>query len=282
MIGVKTGLIVGSSWLDRWQKVAVAAIFGIGLYLLVLIFGAHQQVLVTLLDRYTFVGSLLMAVLLIYLGLQQEAEQGSCFKQDGGPEQSWGSEQGFGSGQGSGPEQSRGSEQGFKSGRGSGLNRGSGPNRGSGSNRGSGPNQGGRYKYYIGFLPCPLCLAALAFSVIVIGPVLDLPPAKLGLSVAAFFIVLVLAVASVMGRLVHTVKFNPATVFNNVLLVFGVATLVFALLIPNFVQSMAMPLAPLAVGSPHLAGLVLVGMAVFGALGYMMDYIYYAKDCDKV
>ncbi len=229
VIGVKTGLIVGTSWLGKWHRVAVAAVFGVCLYLLVLIFGPHQQILVALLDRYTFIGSLLMAILLIYLGLQQGPEQ------DGSPVRQYSLKQ-----------------------------------------------KSSRYKYYIGFLPCPLCLAALAFSVIIISQVLDLSPGKLGLPVAALFAVLVLAVAAVMGRLVYTVKFNPATVFNNVLLFFGTVTLIFALLIPNFVRSMAMPLAPLTIGSPYLVGLVLVGMAVFGVLGYMADSIYYAKDCDKV
>lgn len=221
VLGTKTGIILGTSWLSRRFMVLVAAVFGISLYGLVLIFSLHQQLLVQLLDRYTFMGSILMAVLLIYLGLQQGVRRDSRLT-----------------------------------------------------------GSGGNFKYLVGFLPCPLCLAALAFSVIIISPMVDFSLTKLGWQVALFFTVLVLAVAIATGKLVYIIKFNPAEVFNNVLLFIGIMTIVFALMIPNFVQAMTMPLAPLSIGSPHLVGLVAVGMVVLGVIGYMMNHIGYVKERD--
>jgi|GEM_PF-5981040 len=54
ILGVKTGLILGTSWLNRRWLVLVSGIFGISLYCLVLTFGANQQMLVTFLDRCFF------------------------------------------------------------------------------------------------------------------------------------------------------------------------------------------------------------------------------------
>lgn len=233
ILGIKTGLILGTSWLNRRWLVLVSGIFGISLYCLVLAFGAHQQMLVTFLDRYTFVGSLLMAILLIYLGLQQEPKQG-CSS--------------------SGQPVERAVKPGFRP---------------------------GQWKFILGFLPCPLCLAALSFSVILISPMVGISLSELGRTIALFFSTLVLVIAVAIRKIVHLIRFNPAAIFNTLLLFIGILTLTFALIIPNFVQSMAMPLTPLTISSPHLVALVLVGMVGLGFWGYIMYQISYVKDCDN-
>lgn len=221
VLGVKTGLILGTSWLNKRFLVLASALFGSSLYALVLAFGTQQHRLIGLLDKYTFLGSMLMAVLLIYLGLQQEIKTDA--------------------------------EE---------------------------PKSAGRIKFWLGFLPCPLCLFALAFSVIIISPLLNLSLVKLGGLVALSFTILVLTVAVIIGKLVYLIRFNPATVFNNVLLFIGLVTFTFALFIPNFVQSMQMPLSPLMIGSPRLAGLVFMIMVALGLWGYIINQISYAKECD--
>ncbi|AGL00366.1 DUF2162 domain-containing protein [Desulfoscipio gibsoniae] len=233
ILGIKTGLILGTSWLNRWWLIMISGIFGISLYGLVLAFSAHQQVLVMFLDRYTFVGSLLMAVLLIYLGLQQGPEQGcSSFRQ---------------------PVE-KALKLGFSL---------------------------GHWKFILGFLPCPLCLAALSFSIILISPMVGMSLSELGRVIALLFLALVLVTSVAIRKIVQLVKFNPATIFNTLLLFIGILTLTFALTVPNFVQSMAMPLAPLTISSPHLVALVLVVMAGLGLWGYILYQISYVKDCDN-
>jgi len=233
ILGVKTGLILGTSWLNRRWLVLVSGIFGISLYCLVLAFGAHQQVLVTFLERYTFIGSLLMAILLIYLGLQQEPEQG-CSS--------------------SGQPVERAVKPGFRL---------------------------GHWKFILGFLPCPLCLAALSFSIILISPLMGMSLSELGRTIAIFFSTLVLVISVTIRKIVQLIRFNPAAIFNTLLLFIGILTLTFALTVPNFVQSMAMPLTPLTISSPHLVALVLVGMAGLGLWGYILYQISYVKDCDN-
>ena len=233
ILGIKTGLILGTSWLNRRWLVLVSGIFGVSLYGLVLAFGAHRQVLVTFLDRYTFVGSLLMAILLIYLGLQQEPERG--FSSSGQPVE-------------------RTVKPGLR------LD---------------------HWKFILGFLPCPLCLAALSFSVILISPMVGMSLSELGRTIALFFLALVLVISIAIRKIVQLIKFNPAAIFNTLLLFIGILTLTFALTVPNFVQSMAMPLAPLTISSPHLVALVLVMMAGLGLWGYILYQISYTKDCDN-
>lgn len=233
ILGIKTGLILGTSRLSRRWLILVSGIFGISLYCLVLAFSSHQQMLVAFLDRYTFVGSLLMAILLIYLGLQQEPEQG-CSS--------------------SGQPVERAVKPGFRP---------------------------GQWKFILGFLPCPLCLAALSFSVILFSPMVGMSLSGLGRTIALFFSALVLVVSVAIRKIVQLIKFNPAAVFNMLLLFIGILTLTFALTVPNFVQSMDMPLTPLTISSPYLVALVLVGMAGLGLWGYIMHQVSYIKDGDK-
>jgi len=242
ILGIKTGMVLGTSWLSRRWLVLVSGIFGIGLYGLVLVFDVHQQMLVAFLDRYTFIGSLLMAILLIYLGLQQEPGQGCSPAGQPGEEVVK-------------PGYIQEQKTRFKL---------------------------SRWKYVMGFLPCPLCLAALSLSVILVSPVVDIPLPALGRNVAICFSGLVMFVAVAIRKVVQLTKFNPVVIFNTVLLFTGILTLTFALTIPNFVQSMAMPLTPLALSSPRLVVMVLLGMSGLGLVGYFRYQISCdVKDCDS-
>lgn len=111
ILSIKTGLILGASRLGARALVLTAAGFGGGLFLLTMAFAGRRHLLVEMLDRYTFIGAVLVALALIYLGLQEPA---------------------FAT-----PESAGGR---------------------------------GRLSYFLGFLPCPFCMAALAFSVIIIAP----------------------------------------------------------------------------------------------------------------
>ena len=232
ILGIKTGLILGTSWLNLRWIVPVAGIFGVSLYGLVLFFSAHRQVLINFLDRYTFTGSLLMALLLIYLGLQQEPGQ---------------------AGAGAGKTRCAPKKKvcsGF-----------------------------GYWKYVLGFLPCPLCLVALAFSVILVSSMVgstSLP--QLGRNVAVLFSLIIVIVAVAIRKLIHYIKFNPTAVFNNLLLFTGLLTLIFALVVPNFVQAMAMPLTPLIISSPHWVIILWAGISCLSLIGYF-KYLY-LKDRD--
>lgn len=241
IMAVKTGLILGTSWCNRRWLAAVSGIFGIVLYGLVLVFGIHREILVDFLDRYTFTGSLVMAIFLIYLGLQQEPGQGRSFpglKGEGAVKPGY-------------IQEEKKDLRKFS-----------------------------HWKYVPGFLPCPLCLAALAFSIILVSSMADMPLLELGRKVAIFFSVLVILVAVAARKLIQLIKFNPAAVFNTLLLFIGLLTLVFVLVIPNFVQAMAMPLTPLTVSSPCWVVILLAGMSCLGLLGYFRYQISYIKDRD--
>ncbi|GAW92499.1 DUF2162 domain-containing protein [Calderihabitans maritimus] len=71
LLGLKTGLILGSSGLPASFLSLFSAGLGIGLYTLTALFTDHGPVLAHLIERYTFLGGLAMAVILIYLSIQQ-------------------------------------------------------------------------------------------------------------------------------------------------------------------------------------------------------------------
>lgn len=150
ILSLKTGLILGTSWLSFRAIVLVASCFGGGIVLLAQIFANHRMVLARFLDQYTFVGALLAGMLLIYLGLQ-----GREFV----------------------------SEQ-----------------------QGAGKH---RTTYFFAFLPCPFCMAALAFTVIAMAPVAGVSTAILGKKVAFLFAILVIATALAARRLTTLTKYRP-------------------------------------------------------------------------
>ncbi|MDP3045332.1 MAG: hypothetical protein Q8N93_08025, partial [Bacillota bacterium] len=67
LLGVKSGLLLGSSGLGRFILVIYSLSLGTGLWLLSFLFKDRAATLTVFIDNYTFVGGLLMACLLIYL-----------------------------------------------------------------------------------------------------------------------------------------------------------------------------------------------------------------------
>lgn len=220
-MSIKTGLVLGVSWLSARALILTAAGFGGGLFLITIAFDGRQQLLVEMLDRYTFSGAILVALALIYLGLQEPA---------------------FAAPKSAGKR--------------------------------------GRLGYFLGFLPCPFCMAALAFSVIIMAPLLRVGVPALGRNTAVFFTLMVIAVAFGSKRLIRVTRWSPAAIFNQLLFFTGVLTLAFALTIPNFVQAMAMPSCPVAIASPRWLALVLLGFSGLGLFGYLQNQINFAKGRD--
>ncbi|WP_027356707.1 DUF2162 domain-containing protein [Desulfofundulus thermocisternus] len=235
ILSVKTGLILGTSWLGRRGLLLVSFLFGTVLYGLILVFNVYRQALVAFLDRYTFAGALLAAAFFIYLGLQEAGEQRA--------------------GRGVYPSCTPG---GYLF-----------PFRGL-----------SRLKYALGFLPCPLCLAALALSVILAGSMLGTGLLRLGLYVAVLFCVLVLSSSILVRRVIILRNLNPEAFFNPLLLFTGLATLISALFIPNFVQAMAMPMAAIKIESPRWLAAVLAGLVVLSLAGYFRYQINFLKERD--
>ncbi|HOV78891.1 MAG TPA: DUF2162 domain-containing protein [Bacillota bacterium] len=221
ILSIKTGLVLGASRLGAGALILAAAGLGGGLFLLTAAFAGRQQLLVDMLDRYTFTGALLIALTLICLGLQEPASAGP--KSAGGR---------------------------------------------------------GRLSYLLGFLPCPFCMIALAFSVIVMAPLLGAGVPALGSGTAAVFTLLAIAAAFAGRKLIGAVQWNPTAVFNHLLFFTGVLTLAFALTIPNFVQAMAMPSCPIAIASPRWLGLVLLGFGSLSLFGYVQNKAKFAKGRD--
>ncbi len=214
VLSVKTGLILGTSWLSTRALVLVASGFGGGLYLLTMVFAGRQQLLVQVLDRYTFWGAVLVALALIYLGLQEPDFSG----------------------------------------------------RGKAGNRNS-------LTYLLGFLPCPFCMAALAFSVIVMAPLLGVTVPVLGRGIAVVFTALVAASGLGTRKLIGLTGYRPVSIFNQLLFFTGMLTLTFALIIPNFVRAMTMRMHPIEISSPGMLGvsvMVMVGFIFAGYFQYQM------------
>ncbi|NHM27595.1 DUF2162 domain-containing protein [Desulfofundulus sp. TPOSR] len=262
VLSIKTGLILGASWLGRWGLVLTSFLFGSILYGLVVFFGTHQQTLIYFLDRYTFAGALLAAIFLIYLGLQEEKGAGSsspgCLREA--------SFRSGGDGEFAGKAVASNSSCHFLAGQ---------------------PVPGAvispaleRFKYALGFLPCPLCLVALAFSVIVASSMVGTGLSRLGLFVAVLFFILVIVTSLAMRRAIRLTGYKPVAIFNPLLLFTGLMTLIFALFIPNFVQAMTMPLTPVNIDSPRWLAAVLAGLVVLSLAGYFRYQINFLKERD--
>ncbi|MEA4988109.1 MAG: DUF2162 domain-containing protein [Anaerovorax sp.] len=72
ILSLKSGLILGMSQKSVKQILFFSSAFAISLGVLVMFFLPMQSLMVAILDKYTFVGSILMALFLIYLGINGE------------------------------------------------------------------------------------------------------------------------------------------------------------------------------------------------------------------
>jgi len=78
VLSLKTGLLLGTSWFSTRFLVLFSAVLGSAVLVLAAALGNYQQVLVQLLDEYTFAGAVLMGLVLVYLGLQQPGWESTC------------------------------------------------------------------------------------------------------------------------------------------------------------------------------------------------------------
>lgn len=219
ILSIKTGLVLGASWLSARALVLTAAGFGGALFFLTITFAGRQHLLVEMIDRYTFTGAVLVALALIYLGLQD-------------------------------PAFTVANSTGFR----------------------------GRLSCFLGFLPCPFCMAALAFSVIIMAPLLGVGVPALGRTTAAIYTILAIAVAFGSKKLIKAARWSPIAVFNQLLFFAGVLTLAFALTIPNFVQAMTMPMSPVEVPSPEILGSSVLMLAGFALTGYLRQQVKFRRE----
>ncbi|MBU4532840.1 MAG: DUF2162 domain-containing protein [Firmicutes bacterium] len=213
LLGVKSGLLLGSSGLGRSILVIYSLSLGTGLWLLSFLFKDRAATLTVFIDNYTFVGGLLMACLLIYLSLQVPSR--SC--------------------------------------------------------------QGGGARLW-GLLPCPFCVLALALMVIM----LPLPDGGFalnwGVTVAGVFALLVLAVSLLTRLMAGGLKYATHRLFNGLLFTLGVMTLAFALVTPNVVAVLQVPLEPLEVNA-LVAGVNLILVMVVVLSGYFIKKRQMGRGC---
>lgn len=209
VLSFKTGLLLGTSWFSTRFLILFSAVLGSAVLVLAAALGNYQQVLVRWLDDYTFAGTVLMALILIYLGLQQPGWE--LPGQRGNP--SW-------------------------------------------------------RTCLFGLLPCPFCLLALGLSVTLLAPLAGVSTLLLGRNVAALFGLMVLGVSLGVRRLARLTACDPHRLFNQVLLLAGVGTLVLAFTIPNIVQAMQTPSRPVTIESPRWFGFTVAGLLGVTLWGY--------------
>ncbi|MHB1127595.1 MAG: DUF2162 domain-containing protein [Bacillota bacterium] len=209
VLSLKTGLLLGTSWFSTRFLILFSAVLGSAVLVLAAALGNYQQVLVRLLDDYTFAGAVLMALALIYLGLQQPGWEPACRPGN----HSW---------------------------------------------RAS----------FLGLLPCPFCLLALGLSVTLLAPLAGVSTWLLGRNVAVLFGLMVLVVSLVIRRLTRLTARDPHRLFNQILLLAGMGTLVLAFTIPNIVQAMQAPFRPVTIESPRWFGFTVAGLIVVTWWGY--------------
>jgi predicted transporter len=137
------------------------------------------------------------------------------------------------------------------------------------------------FKDYLGFLPCPFCTIALAFSVLAIAPVMGMSVIRAGSYSAIAFSVFTTVAALTARKLIGVFKWQPAALFDQLLFFSGVLTLTFALTIPNFVQAMTTPPSPITIDSPALLVLVMALFFALALLGFVNNQARYLKGRDR-
>ena len=215
ILSVKTGLVLGTSWLGRGAGAAAAAGMGGGFFLLTWMFAGRQHILMEILDKYTFAGAVGIALFLVFLGLWEPSFDASK------------------------------TSPGIKT--------------------------KTRASCYLGFLPCPLCVAALSLAVITAAPLTGTNTIALSAATALAFAALTTAAALAAKKAVLAARWNPAAVFNSFLLFTGTLTLAFAFIIPNTVSAMNLPMAPVEMPPFKVLGPAVLTLAGAALAGYLQQ-----------
>lgn len=80
ILSIKTGLVLGSSWLSMPRIFGWAAVFGGSIVLFSNVFHEKYRLIGYFIDKYTFAFACIAGLLFIYLGLEYTAETGSSEK----------------------------------------------------------------------------------------------------------------------------------------------------------------------------------------------------------
>lgn len=208
VLGLKTGFLMGASWLTMKRIGTTAALFGVCVVVLSLAFNNQYLFISQLIDKYTFDCACFAGILFIYLGLQQPKRM-ECVPS---------------------------SE---------------------------------RFKFWLSFFPCPLCVGALTVSVIFVAGYLHWNLLLVALAAGVVFTLITLLTAWFLRRFLTNFCFDIINFFHQSLLFFGSFTLISALLIPNIVAVMSNEYQPLTIDSPYQVGLMVVAFLVLCLLGIL-------------
>jgi predicted transporter len=74
ILSIKTGLVLGSSWLTMSRISGCAALFGSSVIFLSYIFNGKYQLIGEFIDKYTFAFACITGLLFLYLGLEHTSE----------------------------------------------------------------------------------------------------------------------------------------------------------------------------------------------------------------
>jgi Predicted transporter len=74
ILSIKTGLVLGSSWLTMPRISGLAALFGSSVIFLSYIFNSKYQLIGEFIDKYTFAFACITGLLFLYLGLDHTSE----------------------------------------------------------------------------------------------------------------------------------------------------------------------------------------------------------------
>lgn len=235
ILSLKTGILLGTSWLHLKKIIMLTLIFSIMLLSLTVVFSQHASFLAQLLDRHTFWFAVLAASLLIFLGLGKPIFTNS----------------------GNSAEKKEKSE--ILSGK-----------TNSYSKKIFSKNNSicqifflKKYAYFISFLPCPLCLVALALASAISAPLLELEAFLLGIIISFFF-----ALTTVLTSMGAKKIFRSPTVLNDILFFLGITTLIFAFVIPNITQAATMPLSPISLPRAEELFFTIGGVILIWLLGF--------------
>lgn len=208
LLSLKTGFILGSSWLPLRRVGGISALFGASVVFLSWVFKDNYLPMVQLIDRYTLIFACFAGFLFLYLGLQQPHRVEEMPEEKG-------------------------------------------------------------IKYWAGFLPCPLCVAALTVSVIYTAGFFNWGMLRVALVTGLSFALCTFIVAWLARRILFRLGFDPINVFHQCLLFLGCFTLSCAFLIPNIVAGMSTSFMPLTVESPRTLGLTVLGFISLFVLGFL-------------
>lgn len=114
-------------------------------------------------------------------------------------------------------------------------------------------------------MPCPVCLAALAVSCILLASALEISGLKIGLLVGAAFFVAVVGSSLLFRKMGKT----PETM-GTVMMLLGIYYLLGALLIPAYMKTKMMHLTPMDGGSSGVFPLLIVGLIILG--GFLLGH----------